>query len=108
MSNVIFALRIKNLRKSKNMSVKKLAETLHVSASRVAMWENAGAIPRTEVLIKISKFFTVTLDYLLMDVDNKEAVSENPKIVSILKKLVRLSDKDLDKTNQLIEIAFCK
>ncbi len=61
----ILGSRIKNLRMEKNMSQRELAATLHISNSTLCQYESGLRIPSDEVKILISKYFGVTLDYLL-------------------------------------------
>lgn len=56
---------IKELRLNRNMSQVELAKKLFVSKQSVSNWENENIMPSVEMLIKISKIFGVTTDYLL-------------------------------------------
>ena len=53
------------LRKQNGMSQLKLANTIGVSRSTVAMWENGSSQPDNSMLIKLSELFNVSVDYLL-------------------------------------------
>ena len=57
--------RIKELRLARNMSQVELANLLNVTKQSVSNWENDNIQPSVEMLIKISKVFGVTTDYLL-------------------------------------------
>lgn len=56
---------IKKLRKNYNMSQVELANKLGVTKQCVSNWENDNILPSIEMLLKISKLFNVTTDYLL-------------------------------------------
>lgn len=56
---------IKKLRISNNLSQVKLAEALNVSKQTISNWENNNILPSIEMLITISRFFSVSTDYLL-------------------------------------------
>lgn len=56
---------IKCLRKSRNLSQVDVAKGLGVSKQTVSNWENNNILPSIEMLIKISKVFSVSTDYLL-------------------------------------------
>lgn len=56
---------IKKLRISRGISQVKLAEKLGVTKQSVSNWENDNIQPSIDMLIKISKFFSVSTDYLL-------------------------------------------
>ena len=60
---------IKNLSKARNISQVELASALGVSNQCVSNWENDYIQPSIEMLIKISKYFRVSTDFLL-DLDN--------------------------------------
>lgn len=53
------------LRKRSNLTQDQLAETLGVSRQSVSRWEMDAAFPETEKLIKISRLFRCSIDYLL-------------------------------------------
>ena len=57
--------RLKLLRQAHNLNQVQLAEELHVSKQSVSNWENNSIMPSIEILLKISKFFRVSTDYLL-------------------------------------------
>lgn len=65
MQNQTFGNRVKELRKSKNMSMEELAKAVNTTKSSVNMWENANVIPREMVLLELSKILNVSIDYLL-------------------------------------------
>ena len=56
---------IKRLRIAHNFSQVQLAKELTVSKQTVSNWENNNILPSIDMLIKISKFFSVSTDYLL-------------------------------------------
>lgn len=55
------------IRKEKNLTQEQFAELLNVSRQSVSKWENGISFPDTEKLIRISKLFSCSLDYLLKD-----------------------------------------
>ena len=57
--------RIKELRKNKKISQEELANILDVSTSTICKWENYQAEPSLELLVKLSYFFEVSIDYIL-------------------------------------------
>lgn len=64
--------RLKELRKEKGISQQKLADGLNVSRSTVAMWETQGTETDNPTLVKIAKYFDVSVDYLLGNEEPKE------------------------------------
>ena len=55
------------LRKERGLSQEQLADVLGVSRQAISKWESGAAMPETEKLIALSKYFGVTADYLLND-----------------------------------------
>ena len=62
--------RIKELRLKRGLTQIELATMLGVSKSVVSSYENAVHLPPYDILIKISKIFNVSCDYLLNSENN--------------------------------------
>lgn len=60
-----FGRRLKELRDSRQMSQEDLAKALHVSRSRIGMYEQGQREPDFEMQEAIADFFNVNLDYLV-------------------------------------------
>ena len=60
------------LRKEKGWSQEEFAEKLDISRQAVSRWENETALPDAQNILRISKLFNVTADYLLNDDCEKE------------------------------------
>ena len=86
------------LRKKRALSQEQLAEQLGVSRQAISKWESGKAVPETDTLISISKYFEVSLDYLM---------KEN----SILENAVSLEVHQTEATNgrekRILGIATC-
>ena len=65
--------RLKSLRQAHNLNQVQLADELHVSKQSVSNWENNTIMPSIEILLKISKYFRVSTDYLL-ELDDRNYV----------------------------------
>lgn len=65
------------LRKKGGLSQEQLAEQLGVSRQAISKWESGKANPESDTLISISKFFNVTLDYLMKEDDYSGPQIEN-------------------------------
>lgn len=63
--------KIAQLRKELSMTQPMLAEKLAVSQSTITSWENDRRSVSNEDLIKLSKLFNVSVDYLLGNSDKK-------------------------------------
>ena len=76
----MFSHRLQELRKSWNLSQALLAKELGVAQQTIAQWEKGTREPNIEMLIKISSFFSVSLDNLL----DVEIVSDFDKMLDEL------------------------
>ena len=61
----VFRERLKELRKSKNLSQKQLADVLQTSNSSICDWECGRTEPNIETVAYMAVYFDVTSDYLL-------------------------------------------
>lgn len=68
---MIFAYRIRDLRRDANMTGGELGEKMGVSKVTVSAWENGTNYPNQETLNKIADYFNVSLDYLMGRTDEK-------------------------------------
>ncbi len=60
-----FYQKLKKLRAQKGWSQEEFAEKLQVSRQAISKWENGQGFPETDKLVKMSRLFQVSLDYLL-------------------------------------------
>lgn len=65
MKRVMIGTQIKKLRKARRLSQVELGKALGVSKQSVSNWENDNILPSVEIIIKLSKFFSCSSDYLL-------------------------------------------
>ncbi len=54
-----------DLRREKNLTQKEVAEKIGVSASAIGFWETGINEPKATYLMKIAKFFGITIDELV-------------------------------------------
>lgn len=64
MSNT-FSARIKELRKKNNLTQEEFGERFNITKTGVSYWESGKSEPSLEMIIKISKRFSVSVAYLL-------------------------------------------
>ena len=62
-----FGEKLQKLRRDSGLSQEKLAEQLHVSRQAVSKWELGTAAPDTDNIVRLSKFFQVPLEYLMLE-----------------------------------------
>lgn len=70
----LFGERIKELRKSHRLTMKKLGELIGVAQNTVSNWENGKRQPDYGTLTFLAEYFNVSTDYLL----GKDATTERP------------------------------
>ncbi len=56
---------LKKIRKSKNLSQQKVALDLDISREALSHYENGRREPSLEMLVKMSRYFNVSIDYLI-------------------------------------------
>ncbi len=67
---MIVKTRIKKLRKSKGITQLKMALDLNMNQNSISRYENGARQADYETLINIADYFNVSIDYILMRVDN--------------------------------------
>lgn len=73
-----FGERLRKLRVAENLTQGQLGEKLGVVPSTIGKYEKVpNSFPSVEVLIKLSDFFHVTLDYLLKGTPSSSGVENN-------------------------------
>lgn len=80
---MIFSEKLIQLRKKAGWSQEELADQMNVSRQSVSKWEGAQSVPDLEKIIRLSKLFGVTTDYLLKDeIEEEESPSVSEEISS--------------------------
>ena len=69
--------RIKQLRKQKGLTQKKMAEAVGVGESTVAMWESGKRTPSFKLLNDLSDLFDKSIDYILGTSDDDRSPKLN-------------------------------
>lgn len=64
---------IRQLRTGRGMSQVELASALNVTKQCISNWENGNIAPSLDMLLKISKYFSVSTDYIL-GIDNRKYI----------------------------------
>jgi len=64
--------KLQKLRREHNYTQEQLAELLGVSRQAVGKWEADAAFPETEKLLRLAKLYGCSLDYLLLDREEKK------------------------------------
>ena len=72
---ITFGVKIKDLRKEKNLTQKELAQALSITVSTLSHWECGYQEPNFDDLIMIADYFEVSVDYLLGREDDFGSIS---------------------------------
>ena len=59
-------IRLFDLRKEKNMSQRQMAKFFNVTQGTYNNWEQGNTQPSIEQLIELARFFSVSVDYLII------------------------------------------
>lgn len=71
-----FSERLKHLRTYKGLTLAQMAELLETTKTTLSRYENNKRIPDADFIIKVSKHFKVSADYLLCLSDNPLSVED--------------------------------
>ena len=112
----MFGLRLKSLRKNKNISQKELAKIVGVAESTIGMYERDVRKPDFELLKKFADFFDVSTDYLLGRTEQKtinerkneeqefEEWLNNPDLNVFYRELPKSDDEKIRQLREIWEI----
>lgn len=90
--------RIKELRESKGLNSKELANALDINTSTYSKLENNKKSIGVEELKKITEYFSVSADYILGTNESKE------DIIIYMKKDKSMSDEDIDEVQMILSM----
>ena len=86
----MLAVRLRELRKTKGLTQKNIAEIFNLDTSSICKYESGQATPQADIVKKFAEFFQVTTDYLYGLSDNP-----NPPLQysdEVVTKLAQLKD----------------
>lgn len=69
--------RIRNLREDRDLKQRELAEVLNCSQRIYSNYERGDVDIPTEILIKLSRFYNTSIDYILGETDSPIPYSKN-------------------------------
>lgn len=90
--------KIKDLRKSMNLTQEQLCEKIGIAQSTLGMIESNKRGTGKKTLLKIADFFGVTVDYLLTDAETSLNEKDRKLITKDLKKLMDEFRENVDGT----------
>lgn len=63
---IYFGLNVKHLRKTRNIEREELASRFDLHLSTISHWETGKHLPKVEDVVRLSEFFEVSIDDLLL------------------------------------------
>jgi transcriptional regulator with XRE-family HTH domain len=81
--------RLRALREARGISVRELARQIGEDSSNVSFWERSGTLPRSNVLIPMSKALGVTIEELLGEKPSR-VVSPGGKVRQLFEEVSKL------------------
>lgn len=91
--------RLRELRKSKGISLKELGAIIGVAESTMSLYESGKRQPDYETLLKLAEYYGVTVDYLLRGSEEEQL----PEELVILNRKAR--NWSPEKRKQLLDMA---
>lgn len=110
---MILADKIINLRKKNSWSQEELAEKLGVSRQSISKYEGAQSIPDMDKILKLSKIFGVTTDYLIKDeIEAPEFLDEDYEESKMRKVSMEMASdylalKEISAKNLALGVSLC-
>ena len=65
-------MRLKELREDRDYTQKEIAEFLHIKQNTYSQYENRHREIPLDMIIKLARFYDVSIDYLLSQTDNPQ------------------------------------
>lgn len=75
-----FSEKLIDLRRKSGLTQEELAEKINISRQSLSKWELGTSTPDTENILKLSRVFNVSTDYLLLDEKSSEEPKKNLKL----------------------------
>ena len=96
--------RLKSLRLEKDLYQSDIAKIIGVTTSAYSFYENGKRDMSTDIVIKLSKFFDVSVDYLLGISDERRSSNENnQEFIDFYENYKELEDDDKDILKAMFE-----
>lgn len=106
MANKEFSKAIKRIRSNNKFTMQEIADQLGVTKGAVSMWENKGVVPRDDILLKISKRYSISIDDLLGNRIEDEIETVNKKLSYIQRGLESTRWPTDSKAEKMLKVVF--
>lgn len=90
-----FGQKLRTLRNEKHLTQQQLADLLGMTKGNISYYENDIKAPPSDIIVKISRIFHVTTDYLLGNETNQtiSVAGLNDEEISLVKQMVNILQK---------------
>lgn len=96
--------RLLELRTEANLSQRAIAKLLNISQGTYNNWENSNTQPSIEQLVQLSRFFKVSIDYIVCNTDDLGFIDTKDSLTDEQKRILRLFDRlDRDGKTSLLD-----
>jgi len=97
--------RLKILRTERRLTQDEVSKAMGITKAAYGYYESGRNMPSVDILLKLSKYFGVTTDFLLGQSDYRDGRgSYRQAALSPLGDVSKLSQDDLDEINAIIEL----
>lgn len=101
----MFSTRLRTLRTERKLTQDEVSRAMGITKAAYGYYETGRNLPSVEILLKLSKYYGVTTDYLLGQSDYRDGRgSYKQAALSPLGDVSKLSQDDLDEINAIIEL----
>lgn len=98
--------RLKTLRVNKGLKQKDIAQILNITSSAYGFYEQGKRTPTLDVLITLSKYYKISLDWLITGSNNfgNNIVISDTNEKYFIEKYRKLTDSDKTKITGMVEL----
>lgn len=103
---MLIGSRIKAIREKHNLTMKQFADLFNLSESVISLYESGKRYPSHDIILKISKNFSISLDFIYGNdkyIDNSSIDSKEKELIEKTKDLSPEGLKELDELIDLLK-----
>lgn len=105
----MFSIRLQELMRKKNLSITQLSKALGINHSTLRGWLKHSKSPRYKNIIRVARYFNVTVDYLLGIIDRDDITYPANEVMPVSpclrELLLTCHDMDKEKIEKVAHVA---